>query len=429
MKHHDFLHELALDLSGRDDAEGGHKVVLLILDGVGDVITRDQPRTPLDRAVTPNLDALAARSALGRIVPVAQGVTPGSGPGHLALFGYDPAAPETDIGRGVLEALGVGMDVGRGDVLARGNFATADAAGELTDRRAGRPSNDENRRLVAKMQESLDGEGLGGEEQEGVEARLHAGEGHRFVLRLRGDGLSAELRDTDPQATGVPPKPPAADGDSPSREARRTVGLVQRVVAAMERALADEEKANRALLRGFSSLPHLAPMNELYRLRCGAFAGYPLYRGVASVCGMDVVECGKGMGEVVDAVARHWEDFDYFFLHLKKPDMAGEDGDADAKARAIEAADAEIPRLMGLGSGGHGPAALAITGDHSTPAPMAAHSWHPVPLLLHSRNCFVDEARRFTELEAIRGHVGTIPSMHLMGLLLANAGRLAKYGA
>lgn len=427
MNHHDFLHELALDLSARDDEGDGRKVVLLVLDGVGDVVTTDQSRTPLDRADTPNLDALAARSALGRIVPVTQGVTPGSGPGHLALFGYDPMVPETDIGRGVLEALGVGMEVERGDVLARGNFATADASGELTDRRAGRPSNDENRRLVAAMQESLDGEDLGG-----VEAVLHAGEGHRFVLRLRGDGLSADLEDTDPQATGVPPKPPAADGDSPSEETHRTVGVVERVVAAMERALADEEKANRALLRGFSSLPHLPPMNELYRLRCGAFAGYPLYRGVASVCGMDVVECGKGMGEVVDAVASRWDDFDYFFLHLKKPDMAGEDGDADAKARAIEEADAEIPRLMKLGSGGlggGGPAALAITGDHSTPAPMAAHSWHPVPLLLHSRNCFIDEARRFTELEAIRGHVGTIPSMQLMGLLLANAGRLAKYGA
>jgi len=424
MKHHDFLHELALDMSGRDDAEGGRKVVLLVLDGVGDVITAEQPRTPLDLADTPNLDALAARSALGRIVPVAQGVTPGSGPGHLALFGYDPATPETDIGRGVLEALGVGMEVRRGDVLARGNFATADASGDLTDRRAGRPSNDENSRLVAAMQESLEGEDLGD-----VEAELHAGEGHRFVLRLRGDGLSAELEDTDPQATGVPPKAPAADGESPSEESRRTVALVERVVAAMERALADEENANRALLRGFSSLPDLTPMTELYRLRCGAFAGYPLYRGVASVCGMDVVECGKGMGEVVDAVASHWEDFDYFFLHLKKPDMAGEDGDAEAKARAIEAADAEIPRLLGLGKDGAGPSALAITGDHSTPAPMAAHSWHPVPLLLHGPNCFIDEARRFTELEAIRGHVGTIPSMHLMGLMLANAGRLAKYGA
>lgn len=422
MKHHDFLHPLALD--------NDRKLILLVLDGVGDLVTTEQPRTPLDLADTPHLDALAARSALGRIVPVAQGVTPGSGPGHLALFGYDPTAPETDIGRGVLEALGVGLEVRRGDILARGNFATADADGQLTDRRAGRPSNDENRRLVAAMREALDGVDFARGSGSDVEVRLQSGEGHRFVLRLRGEGLSADLDDTDPQRTSVPPKAAAAtNGDDSTPEATRTVQVVARAVAAMERALADEAKANRALLRGFSSLPHLPSMGELYRMRCGAFAGYPLYRGVASVCGMEVVECGKTMAGVVDTVAERWDDFDYFFLHLKQPDMAGEDGDAEAKKRAIEAADAELPRLLGLGKDGNGPAAIAITGDHSTPAPMAAHSWHPVPLLLHSERCYIDEARRFTETEAIRGHLGTIPSMHLMGLLLANAGRLAKFGA
>ena len=415
MQHHDFLHHLA--------QSNDRRIVLLVLDGVGDLATVDQPRTPLERAATPNLDALAARSALGRILPVAPGVTPGSGPGHLALFGYDPAAPETDIGRGVLEALGVGMEVRRGDVLARGNFATADAAGNLTDRRAGRPSNDENRRLVAAMQAALDTEDFGD-----AEVGLQSGEGHRFVLRLRGEGLSAALDDTDPQQTGVPPKPAAAAEGAPGGEdaaaVERTVALVRRAVAAMEHALADEPKANRALLRGFSRLPHLRSMDELYRMRCGAFAGYPLYRGVASVCGMDVVECGKKAGEVVDAVAAHWDDFDLFFLHLKQTDMAGEDGDAEAKARAVEAADAVLPRLLELA-----PAVLAVTGDHSTPAPMAGHSWHPVPVLLGSEHCFVDDASRFTEKEALRGHLGTFPAMHLMGLLLANAGRLAKFGA
>lgn len=407
MKHYELLHRLAKPEETR--------IVLLVLDGVGDLVTAEQPETALEAASTPHLDALATRSALGRIVPVAQGVTPGSGPGHLALFGYDSTTPEADIGRGVLEALGVGMEVGKGDVLARGNFATADAGGNLTDRRAGRPSNDENRRLVGRMQEALDGEDFAG-----VEVRLACGESHRFVLRLRGADLSAQVADTDPQETGVPPKP--AEATAPDGEA--TARLVGRAVEVMAGAIAGEERANRVLLRGFSKHPDLPSMEELYHLRCGAFAGYPLYRGVASVCGMDVVECGKKLGRIVDVVAERWADFDYFFLHVKQTDMAGEDGDLAAKVRCLEEVDRELPRLLDLA-----PDVLAITGDHSTPVPMAAHSWHPVPLLLSARHCFADRCRRFTEHQAVAGHLGTIPAMELMGLMLANAGRLAKYGA
>lgn len=415
MKHYELLQRLAQEEDSR--------IVLLVLDGVGDLVTADQPRTALDAAATPNLDSLAARSALGRIEPVAPGVTPGSGPGHLALFGYDPTAAESDIGRGVLEALGVGMEVAPGDVLARGNFASADAEGRLTDRRAGRPSNEENRRLVAQMQEALDREGTSaGSEADGggVRVDLQSGEGHRFVLRLRGDGLSPEIDDTDPQETGVPPEPVRATAPAADDTAR----AVERAVERMHGAIADEEKANRVLLRGFSSLPDLPSMNDLYRLRCGAFAGYPLYRGVASVCGMEVVECGKELGEVLDAVEERWDDFDLFFLHVKQTDMAGEDGDLDAKIGYLESVDAQVPRLLDLG-----PDVIAVTGDHSTPAPMAGHSWHPVPLLLHARHCFVDDTFRYTETQATRGHLGTLPSMHLMGLMLANAGRLAKFGA
>ena len=405
--HHDLLRSLA---QGNE-----RKILLLVLDGVGDLATTVAPATPLEAAATPNLDALTARSALGRIVPVAHGVTPGSGPGHLALFGYDPTSPETDIGRGVLEALGVGMEVRRGDVLARGNFATADAEGRLTDRRAGRPSNDENRRLVAAMQTALDDEVFAG-----AEATLASGEGHRFVLRLRGDALSAELEDTDPQRLGVPP----GEATPSHPGAATTARLVERALAAMHRAIAGEPTANRALLRGFSKLPHLEQLGDLHRLRCAAFAGYPLYRGVAQVCGMEVVECGKQPADLYAPVAARWADFDYFFLHVKQTDMAGEDGDPEAKRAAIEAADALLPKLLALG-----PAVVAISGDHSTPAAMKAHSWHPVPLLLWSDHCFVDDTVRFTEREAIRGHLGTFPAMNLMGLLLANAGRLAKFGA
>jgi len=407
MRHHELLARLA--------EEDGGSIVLLVLDGVGDLRTAEQPRTALELAATPNLDRLAARSALGRIVPVAPGVTPGSGPGHLALFGYDPTSPETDIGRGVLEALGQEVEIRRGDIAVRGNFATADAEGNLTDRRAGRPPTEESARLSAAMQEAIDADPVAG-----VEVAVRHGEGHRFVLRLRGECLSAAVADTDPQETGVPPVAPRAA--APEGEA--TAAKVAEILERLHRALAGEPKANRALLRGFSKLPDLPSLGELYRLRAGAFAGYPLYRGVAQVCGMEVVPCGKAFGDLVDAAAGRRGDFDLFFLHVKQTDMAGEDGDVEAKARHLEAIDAELPRLLDLGAD-----VVAITGDHSTPAPMAGHSWHPVPLLLHAHHCFVDDTDRFDELQAARGHLGTLPSMHLMGLLLANAGRLAKYGA
>jgi 2,3-bisphosphoglycerate-independent phosphoglycerate mutase len=407
MKHQQLLARLA--------QPSEHRIVLLVLDGVGDVRTAEQPRTALESAATPNLDRLAEASALGRIVPVAPGVTPGSGPGHLALFGYDPREPEVDIGRGVLEALGLEMEVARGDVTARGNFATAGPGGELTDRRAGRIPSEESVRLTAAMQRAVDGAAV-----PGLEVTLRPGEGHRFVLRLRGEGLSPALADTDPQQLGVAPLPVRAA--APEGEA--TAAAVARVVAAMEGAIAGEERANRVLLRGFSQLPHLPPVGELYRLRAGAFAGYPLYRGVAAACGMEVVPCGKRLPAIVEAVAERWDDFDYFFLHVKQTDQAGEDGDLAAKVAHLEEVDAALPRLLDLG-----PGVVAVTGDHSTPAPLRGHSWHPVPVLLHGPHCFADEARRFDEVEAIRGHLGTFPSYQLMGLLLANAGRLAKFGA
>lgn len=407
MKHHDFLRRLAQPADTR--------LVLLVLDGVGDLRTAAQPDTALAAATTPNLDALARRSALGRIVPVAPGVTPGSGPGHLALFGYDPTDPEADIGRGVLEALGSEMEVRPGDVVARGNFATADAAGDLTDRRAGRIPTAESERLCAVMRRAL-----AERPAEGVEAILRHGEGHRFVLLLRGAGLSPAVADTDPQRTGVPPLEPAATAPA----AAATVRALEHVLAVIGEALADEPQANRALLRGFSSLPHLPPMPELYQLRLGAFAGYPLYRGVASACGMQVEPCGKKIDDVVDAVAGRWQEYDYFFLHVKQTDMAGEDGDLAAKVAVIEAVDAALPRLLALG-----PDVLAITGDHSTPAPMKAHSWHPVPLLLHADLCYIDRTTAFDEDQATAGHLGTFPAHQLLGLMLACGGRLAKYGA
>jgi 2,3-bisphosphoglycerate-independent phosphoglycerate mutase len=411
MTHLELLARLARPL-----ASGEGKIVLLVLDGVGDIHTAAQPLTPLEHATLPHLDALARRSALGRLVPVAPGVTPGSGPGHLALFGHDPTQPAADIGRGVLEALGEGLPVGPGDVAARGNFATADAAGNLTDRRAGRIPTAECERLCAAITAALKPH----QPVEGVAVTVAPGEGYRFVLLLHGEGLSPEIDDTDPQRLGVPPLP--ASARLPAAE--RTAAVVRRVLAVIETALAAEPRANSATLRGFSQLPHLPQMRDLYHLRCGAFAGYPLYRGAAAACGMQVVPCPKRPADAVATLRDHWADFDYFFLHVKQTDAAGEDGDFAAKVRAVEELDAALPELLALQ-----PAVLAVTGDHSTPAPLKSHSWHPVPLLLSSDRCSLDGSEEFTERAAARGSLGTFPSCQLMGLLLANAGRLAKYGA
>jgi 2,3-bisphosphoglycerate-independent phosphoglycerate mutase len=404
MSHQELLSRLAVPTDS--------KVVLLVIDGVGDLRTDSQPKTALDLARTPNLDTLAARSAVGRLVPVIPGVTPGSGPGHLGLFGYDPADPATEIGRGVLEALGLGLDLKESTVAVRGNFATADETGALTDRRAGRPSTDECRRLCALLNEAL--------ETTTLPAMVHPGEGHRFVLTLEGEDLSPSVADTDPQQVGVPPldpRPTSGDGEA-------TAGLAAQVVERLVEALAGEAQANRVLLRGFSRLPRIPLLPDLHQARFGAFAGYPLYRGVAAACGMDVVDCGKWIEEIVESVATAWADFDFFFLHVKQTDQAGEDGNLDAKIEIVERVDAALPGLLGLE-----PDAIAVTADHSTPAPLAAHSWHPVPVLLRSDRCFVDDVEAFTEQAVVHGHLGTLPSCHLMGLLLANAGKLQKFGA
>jgi 2,3-bisphosphoglycerate-independent phosphoglycerate mutase len=405
MTHTELVARLAIDNDSR--------IVLLVIDGVGDLRTAEQPATALEAATLPNLDDLARRSASGRIMPVASGITPGSGPGHLALFGYDPLRPEVDIGRGVLEALGLGLQVEPGEVAARGNFATANREGNLVDRRAGRIPTAECQRLCERLQQTLSG-------YDRARVRIVPGEEHRFVLILAGDELSPAVADTDPQRLGVPPLAPQAM----TSKAAATADLLTDLIARMNRILADEPKANRVLLRGLSTLPALRSFKDLYRLRSGAFAGYPLYRGVAAACGMEVVPCGKHIGDIVASVGEHWDAFDFFFLHVKQTDKAGEDGNLKAKIAVLQEVDAALPALLALE-----PTVLAITGDHSTPAPMKSHSWHPVPLVLHSPVCFADNCQEFTETAASDGHLGTFPSHELMGLMLANAGRLTKFGA
>jgi 2,3-bisphosphoglycerate-independent phosphoglycerate mutase len=390
----------------------GARIVLLVLDGLGDL--PDPARggaTPLEAASTPNLDRLAPAAALGRILPVAPGVTPGSGPGHVALFGFDPVT--TEVGRGVLEALGAGLDLQPGDVAARANFCTVDAAGVVTDRRAGRIANEVCARLVEKLKQALP-------RIEDVEVILQAGKGHRFVALFRGPGLAEGVADADPHREGSPI--PAAAPLVPG--AAKTARIVDAFIAGARKALAAERPANAALVRGVSARPRFATFLERFKLRAGAVASYPMYRGVAQLAGMEVLKTGETIAEEFASVAAHWERFGFFFVHFKATDMAGEDGDFEAKRRAVEEVDRALPALLALR-----PGVLCVTGDHSTPVAIRGHSWHPVPVMLHGPNCGADGFARFHERHARAGSLGVFESRHLMALLMANAGRLDKFGA
>lgn len=401
------MYDFYRDLVAKNDS----KIVLFVLDGLGGLPREAGGKTELATARTPNLDRLAAVSSCGLLEPVLPGVTPGSGPSHLALFGYDPL--QFRIGRGVMEALGVNFPVERGDLCIRLNFATADAAGILVDRRAGRPKDEETARLAAKLQAAV--------AVRGYEIFFRPVKEHRAALVVRGPGLAEGIHDTDPQVTGRPPLPVAAED---AAKAARTVEVLTSIVAQAERALADEPKANRMLLRGISFFHPLPTLEERFGLRACGVAAYPMYKGLARLAGMAVDDGPKVPADLVRALAERWADFDYFFVHYKYTDSSGEDGDFDRKVRMIEEADSLVPAIEALR-----PDALAVTGDHSTPAVMKGHSWHPVPALLHSRWCLADGLPGFNEVQCARGTLGLRPTLHLMALLLAHARRLNKYGA
>lgn len=390
--------------------EAGTKIVLLVLDGLGGAPLRDLGPTELETAATPNLDRLAARSVCGLHEPVAPGITPGSGPGHLALFGYDPL--RYTVGRGVLSALGIGFDLTDCDVAARGNFATVDEAGRVQDRRAGRIPTERNRELVEVLREI---------ELPGVEVHVETVKEYRFLLVLRGEGLSGELEDTDPQELGVEPRDPEAREPG----AERTAELVARFVDEARRRLADHHPANMLLLRGFSKRPDWPAFPDVYGVRAAAVAGYPMYRGVARLVGMELLDAPESTAEKFERVAERWEEYDFFFVHVKEMDSAGEDGDFERKALLIAEADRHLPRLLELD-----PDVLVVTGDHSTPSALRYHSWHPVPVVLYGRDCRPDRVERFAERACLAGALGPrYPAKALMPLAMANAGRLKKYGA
>jgi 2,3-bisphosphoglycerate-independent phosphoglycerate mutase len=387
------------------------KIVYVILDGLGGLSTPERGRTELQAADLPNLDSLAARSTTGLLEIVGPGITPGSGPGHLSLFGYDPL--EYVVGRGVLAALGTDFPLQPSDVAARVNFATVDAAGNVVDRRAGRISNATNERLSQKIRDNihLDFDG---------EVFFQKVKEHRALLVLRGGGLTGDVADTDPQETGVPPL--EAQATRPAGE--RTAELVRQFLGQARDILADEHSANMVLLRGFDRYEAFPSITERFKLRGLSLAGYPMYRGVTKLIGMDLRPVTDAEGRVGMLEVEYGDDYDLYFIHFKRPDARGEDGDFDAKVRVLEEIDALIPRIVALD-----PDVLVVTGDHSTPSAMAYHSWHPVPVLLNAEYARVDGVDRFDELSCSRGGLGLRPGVHLMGLALAHARRLAKYGA
>lgn len=390
-------------------APANTKILLVVLDGLGGMAD-GSVGTELEDADTPNLDALAAGGVSGLLEPVGPGITPGSGPGHLALFGYDPLAYQ--LGRGTLSAAGLGVELRAGDVAARGNLCTIGPDGTVVDRRAARLPDDEALRVIEGLNARL--------HVEGVDVSFTHEKSHRVLVVIRGEALDPRVSDTDPQHEGVPPLAPRALDPA----AARTAEFAAAVIAEARRVLADEPVANGLLLRGFDSHRDLPPFRDRTGLRAAAASVYPMYRGIARLLGFEVLGPPADLADEVELLGKYWSDFDFFFLHHKDPDAAGEDVDRDAKIAAIERIDAVVPDLVELE-----PNVMAVTGDHATPSQLGAHSWHPVPVLIHGPRAGRDDVQRFGERWCRAGALGLRPSTHVLPILLANGGRLAKYGA
>lgn len=391
--------------------ESSSKIVLLVMDGLGGLPVVAGGPTELEAAKTPHMDQLASEGALGQVTPIRTGITPGSGPAHLALFGYDPLKYE--IGRGVLESVGVGLEVRLGDIAARGNFCTLDDQGNISDRRAGRIPTEEALPLVERLKAV---------EVPGVTTEVRHVKEYRFAVVMRGNDLHPEILDTDPQRTGVPPL--AAVAHTPAAET--TAQLFNQWISKARQVLADQPKANGLTLRGFSTDPKLPTFVESYGLKAAAISVYPMYKGVASLVGMQVVQFqGETPEDEFTALKNVWDDYDFFFIHIKKTDSKGEDGDFEGKAKIIEGVDKALPQLLELK-----PDVLIITGDHSTPARLKTHSWHPVPFLFWAPATIrPDDQSTFGERACGRGGLGNLPSTDTLPLALAHSGRLEKFGA
>jgi len=386
------------------------KIVLMIIDGLGGVERKKNGPTELEAARTPNLDTLAAEGICGLHTPAGPGITPGSGPAHLAVFGYDPV--QHQVGRGVLSGLGIDFDIQPGDIACRGNFCTVDEQGRVTDRRAGRIPTEMNEELCELLRTI---------EIPGTELFVKTVKQYRFLLVIRGLESSHKVADTDPQEVGKKPLEP----EPLCAEAEKTANTASEFILKASDVLADSSPANMVLLRGFSSLPDWDSFTDVFGVKAAAIAGYPMYRGVSKLIGMEVLETGDKPEEEIGVLESNWNDFDFFYVHIKLTDSAGEDGDFDRKVSVIEEVDTLIPRITALN-----PDVIAVTGDHSTPAVLKYHSWHPVPVIIHSDHCRRDNAKEFSERACMAGGLGPrFPAVDIMPIILANAMRLNKFGA
>lgn len=387
------------------------KIVMLVLDGLGGLPNPKTGKTELETARIPNLDALAARGICGLSDPVAPGITPGSGPGHLALFGYDPTDSRNMIGRGALEATGIDVELKAGDVAARGNFCTIDEKGFITDRRAGRISSDKS----AELCKLLDGMKI-----EGVDIKIYPVREHRFVAVFSGKHLETELTESDPSQTGKAPLAIRALDN----KAGKTANMINEFIARAKDILKDHHPSNMILLRGFAKKPQLAAMQEIYKLNPLAIAVYPMYRGLARLVGMQIAKTGTTLEDEFKTLKDNYKNYDFFFLHIKWTDSAGEDGDFARKVKILEQVDKSLQTVMELK-----PDVLVITGDHSTPAVFGGHSWHPVPVVINAKYCRTDSVKEFSENAFLAGGLGRIKAAEIMTLAMANARKLTKFGA
>jgi 2,3-bisphosphoglycerate-independent phosphoglycerate mutase len=401
---------ISLEVIREISVKSASKIVMLVIDGLGGLPYGTIGKTELEAAHIPHLDQLAEKSICGLLDPVSPGITPGSGPGHLALFGYDPL--KYTIGRGVLEALGIGFELTKNDVAARGNFCTVDDdSGLITDRRAGR-INTEKCAELSKLLSDI--------KINGIELFVRPVKDHRFLVVFRGDGLSSEVRDTDPQRFGVKPNMAVAA----ESEAKETARIVNIFASEAKKILSGHHPANMVLMRGFSELPDIPNMEEIYKLTPAAIAVYPMYKGLARLIGMKVFSVDGGISEELKILKSCFTSHDFFYVHVKQTDAAGEDGDFLRKVNILKEVDSALPQLLDLK-----PDVIVVTGDHSTPALMKAHSWHPIPVLLQSEWCRPDHVRKFSESACISGGLGRLHSMEIMPLAMANALKFTKYGA
>ncbi len=388
------------------------KIVMVVLDGLGGLPINGT--TEMEAANTPNLDSLARRSATGLHIPVAPGITPGSGPGHLGIFGYNPM--DWQIGRGVLEALGLGMELKNTDVAMRCNYATM-KDGLIVDRRAGRIPTEQSKKLTELLQKEIP-------QIDDVKLIFAPGMEHRFAVVFRfpdelPDGADL-VNDTDPQKEGKPPLEPVGKNES----ARKVAEVAKKLIARAQEILKDQERANYIMLRGIARVPAIPSFHDKFGLKALAIAVYPMYRGLARLIGMDTPVVQGDIAEEIDFLKKHYDRYDFFFMHIKKTDSYGEDGNFEAKAKKLEEFDRYLPEILSLK-----PDVLVITGDHSTPSLLKSHSWHPVPVLINSPYVLGGLSSAFTERECAKGELGIFSAYHILPLSLANAGRLKKFGA